>query len=42
MKGIKRERVKRRGIEIESERKKLERKRRFLIQFNLNRAKYRK
>ena len=30
MKGIKRERVKGRGIERESERKKIERKRRFL------------
>ena len=34
MKGIKRERVKGRGIERESERKKIERKRRFLLQFN--------
>ena len=32
MKGIKRERVKGRGIERESERKKIERKRRFLLQ----------
>ena len=46
MKGIKRERVKGRGIERESERKKIERKRRFLLQFLVkylvNRAKYRK
>ena len=33
MKGIKRERVKGRGIERESERMKIERKRRFLLQF---------
>ena len=33
MKGIKRERVKGRGIERESERKKIERKRIFLLQF---------
>ena len=31
MKGIKRERVKGRGIERESERKKIERKRKFLL-----------
>ena len=33
IKGIKRERVKGRGIERESERKKIERKRRFILQF---------
>ena len=33
MKGIKRERVKGRGVERESERKKIERKRRVLLQF---------
>ena len=33
VKGIYRERVKGRGIERESERKKIERKRRFLLQF---------
>ena len=33
MKGIYRERVKGRGIERDSERKKIERKRRFLLQF---------
>ena len=33
MKGIKRERVKGRGIERESKRKKIERKRRFLLHF---------
>ena len=33
MKGIYRERVKGRGIERESERKKIERKRRFLLKF---------
>ena len=33
MKGIKRERVKGRGIERESERKKIERKRRVLLKF---------
>ena len=33
MKGIERERVKGRGIERESEREKIERKRRFLLQF---------
>ena len=33
VKGIKRERVKGKGIERESKRKKIERKRRFLLQF---------
>ena len=33
MKGIKRERVKGRGIERESEKKKMERKKRFLLKF---------
>ena len=33
VKGIKRERVKGRGIKRESERKKIKRKRRFLLQF---------
>ena len=33
VKGIKRERVKGKGIERESERKKIERKRRFLLHF---------
>ena len=35
VKGIKRKRVKGRGIERKSERKKIERKRRFLLQFLL-------